>query len=68
MPIALENTRRGKGFRQLGAAVDFALVQQLVDEFLRRKVRRIELASVPERRLNNTLRGFKLLPLRLPAA
>jgi hypothetical protein len=41
---------------------------EVVLQALARQVSRIELASEPERRFNNTLRGLKSLPLRVVAA
>jgi cytochrome P450 len=58
----------GTGIHGCVGAVLARLEGEVVLTALARKVARIEIAGVPQRRYNNTLRGLASLPMRLHAA
>jgi len=74
-PDRFDVTRRSAGHMAFGAGIHACIGQMMarleadvILSALARKVTAIELAGEPERRLNNTLRGFRKLPVTLHSA
>jgi 4-methoxybenzoate monooxygenase (O-demethylating) len=59
------NMAMGTGIHGCVGQVVARLEGELILTALARKVKRIEIVGQPERRLNNTLRSFKNLPVRI---